>query len=174
MYATSWTTANIHYQPSGGSWTAVPGVAMDETARTRWKKTTIDLAAAAGPRAASDNGSGTWDDSGGETLTAGYPDASNGTVSARFSATVATTWGQNVFLVGNLVALGAWNPANAVPLSAAAYPTWSATLTLPAGATVEYKYLRKNSDGTVTWEPGANRTFSALLGPQVNRTDTWR
>ncbi|MEU0484976.1 carbohydrate binding domain-containing protein, partial [Streptosporangium sp. NPDC006013] len=35
-YATGWTTANIHYQPTGGAWTTVPGVAMNETACTGW------------------------------------------------------------------------------------------------------------------------------------------
>ncbi|WP_081937372.1 carbohydrate binding domain-containing protein [Streptosporangium roseum] len=27
-YATAWTGANIHYQPTGGTWTPVPGVAL--------------------------------------------------------------------------------------------------------------------------------------------------
>ncbi|MEO3860392.1 carbohydrate-binding module family 20 domain-containing protein [Acrocarpospora sp. B8E8] len=187
-YGTSWTTANIHYQPSGGSWTAVPGVAMDETACTGWKKKTINLAAATSLKAAFNNGSGTWDNNGGNdytigagvsrvsggTVTAGNPCESNGSVSATFSATATTAWGQNVFLVGNLGALGAWNPANAIPLSATAYPVWSATLTLPASTAVEYKYLKKNSDGTVTWESGANRTFTTPSGSTVTRTDTWR
>ncbi|WP_239168095.1 carbohydrate binding domain-containing protein, partial [Catellatospora coxensis] len=37
---TAWTTVNIHYAPTGGSWTAVPGVAMD-AACTGWRKKTI-------------------------------------------------------------------------------------------------------------------------------------
>ncbi|WP_239121039.1 carbohydrate binding domain-containing protein, partial [Catellatospora chokoriensis] len=43
----AWTTVNIHYAPTGGSWTAVPGVAMD-AACTGWRKKTIDLGAATG------------------------------------------------------------------------------------------------------------------------------
>lgn len=56
---TSWTTVNIHYQPTGGSWTAVPGVAMD-AACTGWRKKTISLGTATGLAAAFNNGS-TWD-----------------------------------------------------------------------------------------------------------------
>ena len=37
-----WTTVNIHYAPTGGSWTTVPGVGM-ETACTGWGKKTVDL-----------------------------------------------------------------------------------------------------------------------------------
>ncbi|GAA3042212.1 alpha-amylase family glycosyl hydrolase [Streptosporangium longisporum] len=64
-YATGWNTANIHYQPTGGSWTTVPGVPMGETACTGWKKRTIDLGSATGLKAAFNNGSGTWDNNGG-------------------------------------------------------------------------------------------------------------
>ncbi|WP_261368000.1 carbohydrate binding domain-containing protein [Acrocarpospora catenulata] len=188
-YGTSWTTANIHYQPSGGSWTAVPGVAMDETACTGWKKKTINLAAATSLKAAFNNGAGTWDNNGGAdytigtgvsrvsggTVTAGNPCDSTGAVSATFNATATTSWGQNVFVVGNLAALGSWNPANAVPMSATAYPTWSAAVSLPGNTAVEYKYLKKNPDGSITWENGANRTFTTPSGPaSITRTDTWR
>ena len=44
-YATvtsGWSTANLHYRPAGGSWTAVPGVGM-EAACAGWWKRTVDL-----------------------------------------------------------------------------------------------------------------------------------
>ena len=36
-----------------------------------------------------------------------------------------------------------------IPLSSATYPTWTATVALPANAAFEYKYVRKESDGSV-------------------------
>ncbi|MEV4185326.1 carbohydrate binding domain-containing protein [Streptosporangium canum] len=64
-YATTWTGANLHYQPTGGTWTPVPGVTMDETACAGWKKKTLDLGTATGLKAAFNNGSGAWDNNNG-------------------------------------------------------------------------------------------------------------
>jgi chitodextrinase len=66
--ATSWTAVNIHYATNGGSWTAVPGVAMN-AACTGWRVKTIDLGAATGAQVTFNNGSGVWDSRSG----ANYP-----------------------------------------------------------------------------------------------------
>ncbi|MGW7130582.1 carbohydrate binding domain-containing protein [Streptomyces bobili] len=55
-----WTTANIHYQPTGGAWTAVPGAGMRPVC-TGWWKHEIDLGAATTLKAAFNNGNGVWD-----------------------------------------------------------------------------------------------------------------
>jgi len=89
------------------------------------------------------------------------------TVSVEVNAT--TVWGQNVYLVGNQPALGSWNPANAVPLSSATYPVWRATVTLPPGTAVQYKYI-KRAGSTVIWESDPNRSRSA---PSTSCTATW-
>ncbi|MFJ2093718.1 carbohydrate binding domain-containing protein [Streptomyces sp. NPDC087901] len=67
-----WTTTNLHYQPAGGSWTAVPGVGM-EPACTGWVKKTVDLGSAISMQAAFNNGNGVWDNNNGGnyTLSAG-------------------------------------------------------------------------------------------------------
>ncbi|WP_240935374.1 carbohydrate binding domain-containing protein [Catellatospora methionotrophica] len=67
---TAWTTVNIHYAPTGGSWTAVPGVAMD-AACTGWRKKTISLGTATGLQVVFNNGSGTWDNNGGANYALG-------------------------------------------------------------------------------------------------------
>ncbi|WP_393063215.1 carbohydrate binding domain-containing protein [Streptomyces sp. LN549] len=59
-----WTTTNLHYQPTGGAWTAVPGVGM-EPACTGWVKKTVDLGAATSMQAAFNNGNGVWDNNNG-------------------------------------------------------------------------------------------------------------
>ncbi|WP_433830692.1 carbohydrate-binding module family 20 domain-containing protein [Actinoplanes sp. CA-015351] len=93
---------------------------------------------------------------------------------ARFGVTATTTLGQNIFVTGNQSALGNWTPASAVALSSATYPVWTGTVALPAGTSFEYKYLRKNSDGTVTWESGANRTATVPATGSLTLSDTFR
>ncbi|GAA3137007.1 carbohydrate-binding module family 20 domain-containing protein [Planomonospora alba] len=102
------------------------------------------------------------------------PTVSPGGVAASFGVNATTSWGQNVFVVGDVPELGSWNPANAVALSSAAYPVWRATVNLPAGRTISYKYIKKNPDGSVTWESDPNRSFTTPSGGTVTRDDTWR
>ena len=66
----NWSTVNIHYAPTGGNWTVVPGVAMD-AACTGWKSKTIALNAASGLQVVFNNGSGTWDNHGGANYALG-------------------------------------------------------------------------------------------------------
>lgn len=82
-YATSWSSANIHYRVGDGAWTAVPGTTMAD-ACAGWKSKTIDLGTASGITAAFNNGSGTWDSRGGQdyTIGAGPVKVANGTVTA--------------------------------------------------------------------------------------------
>jgi alpha-amylase len=97
-----------------------------------------------------------------------------GSIRVTFNETATTTWGQNVFVVGSIPALGNWAPANAVALSPANYPVWSATVTLPTATTFQYKYLKKNTDGSVTWESDPNRTYTTGTGTTATVNDTWR
>ncbi|MBG0817691.1 carbohydrate-binding module family 20 domain-containing protein [Planomonospora sp. ID82291] len=102
------------------------------------------------------------------------PTATSDEIATSFNANVTTSWGQNVFVVGDVAELGSWNPANAVALSAASYPVWKATVNLPAGKTISYKYVKKNPDGSVTWESDPDRSFTTPAGGTATRTDTWR
>ena len=95
-------------------------------------------------------------------------------VATSFAVTATTSYGQNVFVVGNVAALGGWDPAGGVALSPATYPVWRATVDLPPNTAVEYKYVKKNPDGSVTWESGANRGFTTPAGGTRANTDTWR
>ncbi len=99
--------------------------------------------------------------------------AANPTVAVTFAATVTTSWGQNVYVVGSIPALGSWNPAASIPLSSATYPVWRGTVTLPAGTYVEYKYIKKNPDGTIEWEVGGNRSYTTAASGSVTLNDTW-
>ncbi|MFJ1754893.1 carbohydrate-binding module family 20 domain-containing protein [Kitasatospora sp. NPDC088134] len=96
-------------------------------------------------------------------------------VAAVFHANATTTYGQNLYLVGDLAELGGWDPAKAVPLTTdgTSYPVWTADLQLPAGTPIAYKYLIKNPDGTVVWESGANRTATTPATGTFTADDTW-
>ncbi len=85
-----------------------------------------------------------------------------GQVSAAYTIQAETVFGQNVHVVGNVPALGSWNPANAVPLTTGpgTYPRWHGTGALPPNTTVEYKFIIKQDGQPVIWETGGNRTLS--------------
>ena len=97
------------------------------------------------------------------------------TATVSFAENATTTWGQNVFVVGNTAALGNWDPAKAVALSSASYPVWTGSASLPAGTSVQYKYLKKQ-DSTVIWEsdPNRTRTTPSAAPCSVTWSDSWR
>ncbi len=101
------------------------------------------------------------------------PTSTPTTVSDTFNVYATTTWGTSVYIVGDIPALGSWDTSKAIKLSPDRYPTWSGTVTLPAGTRIEYKYIKKTDAGAVTWENGANRTYTTgTSGHTAN--DTWR
>ncbi|MCB5167655.1 hypothetical protein LG634_22845 [Streptomyces bambusae] len=81
-----------------------------------------------------------------------------------FDVRTTTTWGEGVYVTGSTAELGSWDPARAVPLSAAGYPAWSATATAAADTPVLFKYLIKRPDGQVVWEQGADRLLTTPPG----------
>ncbi|MBV9287247.1 MAG: hypothetical protein JO288_05395, partial [Hyphomicrobiales bacterium] len=105
-----------------------------------------------------------------------------GQVEVDINVTAATLWDQSMYVTGDATALGAWNTNLGLPLDAAAYPVWKNAIDLVAGGAVQYKYYRKNRDGSVTWEcyPGSgncngNRSLTAPpSGPfPLNDTVSW-
>lgn len=98
-----------------------------------------------------------------------------------FNEKVTTSYGESIFLVGSIPQLGNWNTGNAVSLSASGYtstnPVWSVTVNLPVGTSFQYKYLRKNQDGSVVWESDPNRSYtvgSSCAGAEASASDSWR
>ncbi|WP_415950725.1 carbohydrate-binding module family 20 domain-containing protein [Streptomyces sp. KLOTTS4A1] len=96
------------------------------------------------------------------------------TSGASFNVNATTVWGQNIYVVGDCAELGAWNTGSALKLDPAAYPVWKLDVALPVGTGCEYKYIRKESNGAVTWESGANRSFTVPASGTVTLNDTWR
>ncbi len=58
-------TVYIHYRPAGGTWTQVPGILMTPSEITGYWKISLDVGQAAEVEAVFNNGSGTWDNNGG-------------------------------------------------------------------------------------------------------------
>ncbi|WP_392670006.1 carbohydrate-binding module family 20 domain-containing protein [Streptomyces sp. LN785] len=114
---------------------------------------------------------------GARTCTGGGSTTNPGTGAsgASFGVNATTQPGQNIYVTGDQSALGNWNTDSALKLDPAAYPVWKLDVGIPAGTSFEYKYLRKDASGAVTWESGANRTATVPSSGTVALTsDVWR
>jgi alpha-amylase len=70
-----------------------------------------------------------------------------------------TTAGQEVYVVGNNVSLGNWDPATAKKLSPSAYPNWSGVLNLSRSTDMEWKCIKKFTT-EVIWQAGVNNAYT--------------
>uniref|UniRef100_E6QP40 Maltogenic alpha-amylase (Glucan 1,4-alpha-maltohydrolase) n=1 Tax=mine drainage metagenome TaxID=410659 RepID=E6QP40_9ZZZZ len=76
---------------------------------------------------------------------------------------VSTNVGDYIFLTGNTVELGNWGTTfqTAIgPMLDPNYPNWFLNTSMPAGATIQFKFIKIAADGTVTWENGSNHTYT--------------
>mgnify|MGYP001431832346 CR=1 FL=1 len=93
-------------------------------------------------------------------------------VDVTFSCQNATTVvGQSVYVVGNIVELGTWMPANAIKLEPTAYPTWTGSVSIPSNVNVEWKCVKRDEmDASLSqqWQAGANNTFNASSNSSVS------
>ncbi|HFQ5431704.1 TPA: alpha-amylase family glycosyl hydrolase [Vibrio vulnificus] len=75
-----------------------------------------------------------------------------------------TNLGQSVYAVGSVAQLGNWAASGAVKLDPAQYPTWSATISVPAAQNMEWKCLKRDETNpalNVVWQSGANNQLSS-------------
>jgi cyclomaltodextrin glucanotransferase len=86
-----------------------------------------------------------------------------------FHAVAYTSPGQNVYVVGNVPELGNWDPTKAVDAfhnpNASEWWKWFLPVSVPAGTSIQYKFILKDGSGNVTWESGSNRTSSSSSDP---------
>ncbi|MGH9873640.1 MAG: alpha-amylase family glycosyl hydrolase [Pyrinomonadaceae bacterium] len=79
-----------------------------------------------------------------------------------YNATPTQT-GDYIFLTGNTVELGAWSTTwdGAVgPMLTPNYPNWFLTASVPAGQTIQFKFIKIAAGGAVTWENGSNHSYT--------------
>ncbi|PHH65141.1 hypothetical protein CDD81_3272 [Ophiocordyceps australis] len=100
--------------------------------------------------------------------------------SVTFKVLAPTEWGQSIKIVGNLDALGNWNPHKAVALDSSQYtpltPVWKTTLSLTPGHVLEYKYINVASNGAIVWEHDPNHTYTVPTTCATSHlcTDAWQ
>lgn len=79
----NWALVNMHYAPTGGTWTTVPGVPM-KLACSGWYSYAANLSAATGASVAFNNGAGVWDSNNGKNyaVASGISAVENGLVTS--------------------------------------------------------------------------------------------
>ncbi|KAL1602579.1 Lytic polysaccharide monooxygenase 13A [Paraconiothyrium brasiliense] len=114
-----------------------------------------------------------------KTSSSAVSTATGGAVAVTFNEKVTTSYGQTIKVAGSISQLGSWDTSKALALSASQYtssnPLWSATLSLPAGTSFEYKFIKVESSGSVTYESGDNRKYTVpTTGSTVTVETTWK
>ncbi|WP_166025587.1 carbohydrate binding domain-containing protein [Streptomyces chilikensis] len=189
----NWAAYNLHYAPDGGSWTTVPGAAM-EAACTDWVKKTVTLGAAGGLQATFNNGSGTWDNNAGRNYDLGTgaitvkdgvvahsdpcaggtgPDPSPGPTGGAGTATVYYSTASVGWTTTNLhymPAGGAWTAVPGVGMEAAC--TGWTRRTVDLGAATSMKAAFNNGNGTWDNNNGADYTLATGVSTVKDRVVT--
>ena len=95
-----------------------------------------------------------------------------------FHINAETQWGENIYIVGNIPELGSWDPDYCTEaMLNPNYPHWFLPVSVPAGTTIEFKFIRKDASGNIVWESGTNRTVvssSNSSGVVDTEVYTWR
>ncbi|MCX4975102.1 carbohydrate-binding module family 20 domain-containing protein [Streptomyces sp. NBC_00620] len=169
-----------------GSWNTSSAVKLSSSGYPVWKTdVSVPQSSSIEYKFIKKDGSGnvTWESNANRTLTTGtsavetnssWNVASANATDVTFGVNATTTSGTNVYVVGSIPSLGSWNTADAIPLSSASYPYWGRLAIVPKSTSFEYKYIKKDASGNVTWESGANRTYSTGSGAGYSVTDTWK
>ena len=88
-----------------------------------------------------------------------------------------TSPGDYIFVSGNTVELGNWGTTfqTAVgPMLAPNYPNWFLNVSLPAGQTVQFKFIDIQSNGSVVWESGSNHSYTVPASGTGFVTVNWQ
>jgi glycosidase len=88
-----------------------------------------------------------------------------------------TSVGDYIFLTGNTIELGAWSTTwdGAVgPMLTPNYPNWFLTASVPAGQTIQFKFIKIAAGGAVTWENGSNHTYTVPSSGVGNVNVNWQ
>lgn len=107
-----------------------------------------------------------------------YEVLSDDQVQVIFKVNATTTYGQNIYIVGSIPELGSWTAAKSTEaMLNPNYPVWFLPVSVPKGATFEYKFIKKDSSGNVVWESGSNRSYTAptsATGSAETSVLTWQ
>jgi glycosidase len=85
--------------------------------------------------------------------------------------------GDYLFVTGNTVELGNWGTTfqTAIgPMLDPNYPNWFLNVALPAGQTVQFKFVDIQANGSVVWENGANHSYTVPTSGTGIVTENWQ
>ena len=88
-----------------------------------------------------------------------------------------TNPGDYIFVTGNTVELGNWGTTfqTAIgPMLDPNYPNWFLNVSLPAGQTVQFKFIDIQANGNVVWENGSNHSYTVPAGGTSLVTVNWQ
>jgi len=88
-----------------------------------------------------------------------------------------TNPGDYIFVTGNTVELGNWGTTfqTAVgPMLTPNYPNWFLNVSLPAGQTVQFKFIDIQANGNVVWESGSNHSYAVPASGTAAVTVSWQ
>ncbi|WP_091481250.1 alpha-amylase family glycosyl hydrolase [Gracilibacillus orientalis] len=90
----------------------------------------------------------------------------------------STNYGEDIYVVGNTQELGNWDTDKAIgPFFNQvmySYPTWYYDVSVPADYPLEYKFIKKDTEGNVIWESGTNHTYTVPSEGTDVITSIWR
>ncbi|SPJ86707.1 probable glucan 1,4-alpha-glucosidase [Fusarium torulosum] len=88
---------------------------------------------------------------------------------------VEVTSDQKVYIVGSVTELSNWSPEDGIALTESK-GLWTAKVKIPSDTTFEYKYIKKTTSGTVTWEsdPNNRAVTGSKCGSASTLDDEWR
>lgn len=89
-----------------------------------------------------------------------------------FHANATTNPGENIYVVGDIAELGGWdaNKSTEAMLNPN-YPGWFLPVSVPVNTSFQFKFIKKDANGNVTWETGGNRSYTSASGSTAT-TDT--
>jgi glycosidase len=88
-----------------------------------------------------------------------------------------TNPGDYIFVTGNTVELGNWGTTfqTAVgPMLTPNYPNWFLNVAVPAGQTVQFKFINIQANGKVIWENGSNHIYTVPASGTGSVTVNWQ
>ncbi|KAE9592011.1 hypothetical protein Lal_00038402 [Lupinus albus] len=78
-------------------------------------------------------------------------------IHVKFQLQKCCDFGEQFLVVGDDPMLGSWNPSNALPMTWSDDHIWTTHLNIPAGRTIQFKFLLKGKKGDIIWQPGPDR-----------------
>jgi hypothetical protein len=85
--------------------------------------------------------------------------------------------GDYIFITGDTIELGNWGITfqSAIgPMLDPSYPNWFLNVSLPAGRTVHFKFIDIQANGNVTWEGGANHSYTVPATGTGSTSFNWQ